>query len=224
MNLLTPDGRRPAALRQCGFTLVEVLVALVVLAIGLLGVASLQITSKRGNLEAQQRALAVLMAEDLLERMRTNTGALGTYAGAGAGGVLDLTGGVPTVADADVPNCFKDDSDVGVVNCSITDMATYDISVFERALIGIGEELSDGTQVGGLISPTLCITGDTGGTPGLYTVALAWRGPDDLPTPTLSNCGQGNAAYQDGDIDDAPGNRSYRRVISVQAYITPEDA
>src|SRR5262249_20897818 len=55
-----------------GFTLIEVLVALVVLSIGLLGVAGLQIAGLRGNLSAASRTQASYLADDIIDRMRAN--------------------------------------------------------------------------------------------------------------------------------------------------------
>lgn len=57
---------------QSGFTLVEVLVALIILAVGLLGVAGLQNRSLSGNQGALYRSQAVLYANDIIERMRVN--------------------------------------------------------------------------------------------------------------------------------------------------------
>lgn len=55
-----------------GFTLIEVLIALVILAVGLLGTATLMTTSLQSNQEAYRRSQASLMAYDLVERMRLN--------------------------------------------------------------------------------------------------------------------------------------------------------
>lgn len=55
-----------------GFTLIEVLVALVVLSIGLLGVAGMQLVGLRGNLSAASRTQASYLADDILDRMRAN--------------------------------------------------------------------------------------------------------------------------------------------------------
>ena len=55
-----------------GFTLIEVLVALVVLAIGLLGMSSLMMTSMQSNQSAYLRSQASVLAYDLIERMRAN--------------------------------------------------------------------------------------------------------------------------------------------------------
>jgi type IV pilus assembly protein PilV len=58
--------------RECGFTLVEALVALVVLSIGLLGIAGLQITSLKSNHGSATRTQAVYLAYDVIDRMRAN--------------------------------------------------------------------------------------------------------------------------------------------------------
>ena len=63
-----PNFNRP----QRGFSLVEVMVALFVLSIAMLGIAGLQITSKRANFEAVQRTTATLLAQEFLERIRSN--------------------------------------------------------------------------------------------------------------------------------------------------------
>lgn len=55
-----------------GFTLIEVLVALLVLSIGLLGLASLQSTTVRFNHDAYLRSQATSLAYDMADRMRAN--------------------------------------------------------------------------------------------------------------------------------------------------------
>jgi type IV pilus assembly protein PilV len=60
---------------QRGMTLVEALVALVVLSIGLLGVAALQVASLRNSHAAHTRAQATALAYDIADRMRANRAA-----------------------------------------------------------------------------------------------------------------------------------------------------
>lgn len=63
--------------RDHGFTLIEVLIAVVVMSFGLLGLAALQMTSLKNNHSAHHRAQATLFAEDIADRMRANrSGAL----------------------------------------------------------------------------------------------------------------------------------------------------
>jgi len=73
---------RCAANAQSGFTLIEVMVSTVVLAIGLLGLAGLQAASLSSNQSAFMRTQASALAYDLADRMRSNiaSGASGFYA------------------------------------------------------------------------------------------------------------------------------------------------
>lgn len=57
---------------QQGASLIEVLVTIVILAIGLLGIAGLQATSVQSNYSAYYRSQATLLAHDISERMRAN--------------------------------------------------------------------------------------------------------------------------------------------------------
>jgi type IV pilus assembly protein PilV len=68
MMSLNTNARRP----QRGFTLVEILVTLVVISVGLLGIAALQLTTLRGNQESYVRSQASVLANDIMDRMRAN--------------------------------------------------------------------------------------------------------------------------------------------------------
>ncbi len=59
-------------LKQQGVGLVEVLVALVLLAIGVLGFAALQLRAVDSSLEANKQVIALTIARDLAEKMRAN--------------------------------------------------------------------------------------------------------------------------------------------------------
>jgi type IV pilus assembly protein PilV len=62
-----------------GFTLVEVLVALVVLAVGLLGAAAMLLETLQGSRIALERSRAVVLAADMAERLRANRAAGNAY-------------------------------------------------------------------------------------------------------------------------------------------------
>jgi len=67
--------------KQSGASLLEVLIALLILSIGLLGLAGLQAASLRHTHEAQLRSQATWLAMDMLERMRANQQELDAYTG-----------------------------------------------------------------------------------------------------------------------------------------------
>ena len=55
-----------------GFTIIEVLVALFVLAVGILGLSALHAQTLRGSTSSHQRSQAVLIANDMMDRLRSN--------------------------------------------------------------------------------------------------------------------------------------------------------
>lgn len=59
-------------IKNNGFTLIEVLIAMLILAGGLLGLAGLQAASLRNNLSAYNRSQATQLAYDMADRMRAN--------------------------------------------------------------------------------------------------------------------------------------------------------
>ena len=66
--------------RQSGLGMIEILVTVLVIAIGILGVASTQVVSLQMNTQSQSRSQAVLLAEDILDRIRANPGNPAAYA------------------------------------------------------------------------------------------------------------------------------------------------
>lgn len=65
--------------RNAGFTLIEVLVSILVLALGLLGLAGLQLTSIKDNVTAYQRSQATQLTYDIIDRIRANSDAVDNY-------------------------------------------------------------------------------------------------------------------------------------------------
>ncbi|HKU15853.1 MAG TPA: type IV pilus modification protein PilV [Steroidobacteraceae bacterium] len=107
-----PNSLQITEARARGMTLVEVLVTLVIMSVGLLGVAALQLTSLRNNYDAYVRSQASMLAADLFDRMRANRGealagdysaALGPFTGTGAIWQADVGAWKRTLA-AQLPN------------------------------------------------------------------------------------------------------------------------
>ena len=88
MNMPTKNARRR---RQGGFSIIEVLVALLVLAIGLLGLAALQAQGLRFNHDAYVRSQATNLAYDIVDRMRVNRANAADYAVGDPGDPCDPT-------------------------------------------------------------------------------------------------------------------------------------
>lgn len=78
---------------QYGFGLIEVLISVVVLAVGLLGIAGLQLTMIRDNHAAYMRSIAIAQTSNMIDRMRAN------YEGVKAGHYNNISG-IPAN-----PNC-----------------------------------------------------------------------------------------------------------------------
>jgi type IV pilus assembly protein PilV len=72
MHMIHTPAMRARPSRQAGMTLVEVLVTLVVVSIGLLGIAALQLTTLKGNQEAYVRSQASMLASYIIDRIRAN--------------------------------------------------------------------------------------------------------------------------------------------------------
>jgi type IV pilus assembly protein PilV len=107
--------------RQAGFTLAEVLVALVVFAFGMLGVAGLQVKALTGLDIAQNRSLATLKAGELADRIRANPGA--AYPGA-------------TAADKACRAAHYHDKHAVPDDCSAEELAADDLEDWRRELAG----------------------------------------------------------------------------------------
>jgi type IV pilus assembly protein PilV len=144
--------------------MVELLVAVLVMGVGVLGVTGLQVVSLQNNRDALLRSEALQMAYDVLDRMRIN--GAGNYNGV----AFDDAPEAPT-------NCFTN-------NCSAANMTDFDIAIWKCSLGDHNEEdvcddLRDGT--------ILPVATDQPGLPdgqgaiaidgaGMVTVSIRWTG------------------------------------------------
>ncbi|NQD37694.1 type IV pilus modification protein PilV [Permianibacter sp. IMCC34836] len=83
--------QKHSTLRQTGFSMIEILIAVLVLAIGLLGVAALQLASMNGSQEGYARSQATAIAEDLASRVRAGRQQAASLANWGTNGITART-------------------------------------------------------------------------------------------------------------------------------------
>lgn len=180
---------------QSGAGLVEVAVAILVLSIGAIGLASLQISAKRAGYEAMQRTEASSLAMEIFERMRANPDVLDDYEVAAVGSAARS---LPTAPD---PQC------IGSTDCTAAELAAWDLWEWERALNGG----TTSNSVGGLVNPTGCIT-LSGPARRLVSVEIAWQGFEVLDNDSAgTGCGTGSYDSASGVTD---GNRQLLQMVS----------
>lgn len=188
MYLMQKFARRRAA--QQGNSMMEVLVSLVVLSFGSLGVAGLQATSKRANHEAKQQLTATFLANDIIEKMRSNPSVLATYAGSSVGGSTISTEPTPTCSAASP--------------CTAAQLAAHDRWLWEQAIDGAA--VKQGTSnAGGLVQPTGCISNVNG----QVRVVIAWYGAE-----TLSDTGAAT-----GGVSTCGTAGNHRRQVVINTYV-----
>lgn len=171
MDRHLPEGNldvQPFLPQQRGFSLIEVMVANFVLSVGLLGVAGLQLASLRDNTDALLRTRAVVLATDIIERMRTNTDGLSSYAVSWAG-------------DGMMHGCQKT-NDTSATACSSQQLGEDDIYAWKRIISDFDD--SGAEPPTGLPGGTGQITIATDSVTGLstITVSLRWQEGEDSPT------------------------------------------
>lgn len=114
--------------RAAGFSLLETLVALVVLSIGLLGIAALQVEGMQLGQNALAYTKAVNLASDMADRIRANTAGMDAY---GAFDAYDAAGNEPATGCAD-----NQDVTSAVLLCLPDEMAAYDVWLWRNQLGG----------------------------------------------------------------------------------------
>jgi type IV pilus assembly protein PilV len=159
MNSTHPLSRAhaPALPRRArGITMVEALVALVVLSVGMLGIASLYVASLQAGRTALLRTQAITLVNDMADRIRANGLARDAYDTAKG------VGGAP--ADND---CVASEDDN---NCSFTELAKDDLA---RWLDVIPDTLPGGAGAVTVDRSAVITKPDT------YVVRVEWQEPGD---------------------------------------------
>jgi type IV pilus assembly protein PilV len=140
---------------QRGFTLVEVLVALVLLSLGLLGAGGMLLGSLRSHADALREIVAGRLLQDMAERIRANP-----HAGVG----YDTREAVPLAAACDLAS-----------PCTGPELAAADLAHFLES----AQRLLPGTETLASIQFEPAIGAAAADR---YAITLSWRGPrDDEP-------------------------------------------
>ena len=167
---------------QQGFTLLEVLISILLTVVGLLGLAGMQAFAHQAELESYQRAQALILMNDIVDRINANRRSAGCFAF-----TTNTTIGSPWIGDAAAPG--GGGSHLGAANCpsgfenSVT-KAAIDAAVDELdGLLKGSAETKSGVQVGAMIGARACVSL----TGGVYTVVVSWQGMSEGFTPVV-NC------------------------------------
>ena len=192
-----------------GFSLIEVLVTLVIVSMGLLGLAGLKARAHVAELEAYQRAQALVLMSDMVERVRLSR----------------VNGSCFAITTADVGSPFYGTGSAAFANCAAGNsaqntLAGQSMTEWDSLLKGSSETSAAGASVGAMIGARGCVsynsateianvtTGVAMSSTGVFTVSVAWQGMSDTVANTTDMCGTGNY-----------GGEGKRRVVTTSFRI-----
>jgi type IV pilus assembly protein PilV len=156
----------PAAVR--GTTMIEVLVAIVIVVFGLLGLAGLQSRASVAEMESFQRAQALLLMQDMVDRINSNRKNAASYATSTPLG----TGG-------------------SVTSCAAMTGMALDKCQWNNALLGAAET-SGGSTVGAMIGARGCVEVTNATMPRKLQVSVVWQGLTTTAKSNVTTCGSGS--------------------------------
>jgi type IV pilus assembly protein PilV len=169
-----------------GTSLIEVLMAIFVLTIGLLGLAGLQGKANTAELESYQRGQALILLQDMATRMENNTADAAAYA---TGATTPLGTGA-----TDAGTCTSEGTRAAVDKCE-----------WSKALKGASETRATVKQ-GAMINGRGCIEEVIAGRE--YTVSVVWQGLAKTSAPATTDCG-------DGSYDSAETRRAITTTVRI---------
>lgn len=174
-----------------GFSLIEVLVALVVVSLGLFGLTALQAKLQLSEIDSYQRAQALLLVQDMADRIATNRKNAAAY-----------------VTDSDTE---LGTSDTPATNCAAeTTPALRDRCEWSTALQGAAEK--EGTTLtGAMVGARGCVD-DIGNSS--FLISVVWQGLTPLSAPPEGlTCGAGD--YDGGDNSPCQADLCRRAVSTI---------
>ncbi|WP_439107207.1 type IV pilus modification protein PilV [Congregibacter sp.] len=187
---------RVVGFKQRGVGLIEVLITLLILAVGLLGLAGLQLGTVNGQFDAYQRAQALLLAEEMAGRLRANATVAST-----AGNLYLAAPGDDLYGARDVEDCTTK-----------VDLAERDLCEWNNALVGSSVQRvadPDNPNLGSIISARGCIEsiGAVGDAFVTIRVTVAWQGFASTQAPAIG-CASGEY-----------GDETLRRTVSANIIL-----
>jgi len=154
----------PCGNRERGVTLLEVLVTILIVTFGLLGLAGLQARIQAAELESYQRVQAIVLMQEMVDRLRANRHEAVSY--------------VATVG-------------TGSTVTSASSGFQRDLYEWHNALLGASEIGGAGSpKLGAMKDARGCITNPVTTMPYEFVVAVAWQGLTPTSAPTASTCGK----------------------------------
>lgn len=202
---LLPNPANQPGQPQRGATMIEVLITIVILAFGLLGLAVMQSKMQLGQVEAFQRAQAIVLLAAITDRITAN--------------VDRSSANIATSIAAYASANSLGTGDTAPTDCSTqTSTAAKDRCEWSNILKGSSETLAS-ANVGAMVDARACITQlqapnlATGScAPGILLVQVAWQGNHKTATRSSAStetCGKDQYGTDDG----------FRRVISQRLSI-----
>jgi len=174
-----------------GFTLLETLIAFVVLTVGLLGAVALQAQAKQASYDSLQRAAALNLANDIIGRIAANDTAA-------AMAIYNTNISYTEAANySNVGACLNN-------QCTDTALANFDIEQWKKAI-----KAKEGT--GTLSNATICIIPTINADQVDLNVVITWLGRQKI---TQSNV---NAATVCGSTDSKRKMVSINRFIFMRS-------
>lgn len=207
------DNMRPLKKLQSGTSMIEVLVTLVVLLIGLLGIAGLQIRAHQAELESYQRVQALVLLQDIVDRLNNNRNVATCYAF-----TTDPANGTPFLGtDLPVADYANPAAGCAAGTTAQQNLAIDDLEAWDAALQGASETAAGGANAGAMIGARGCIVLENA-TDRVYRISISWQGRVPTIDPAVSDpvlgtnnvltCGSGNY-----------GDERMRRIVSTTVRI-----
>lgn len=144
--------------------LIEVLISLVIVAVGLLGLMDTQVIAQRSEMESYQRAQALVLLNDMVEAINTNRTSASCFA------FTSNSTGTPYLGTTGT-NSYSPVCSVGNNTASAVDA----MKLWSSALKGAAETTNSGTtRVGAMVGARGCVSFDA--TNNTYTIIVTWQG------------------------------------------------